>query len=222
MNKLFYFNVEEINENNYDTLLSSLSEGNQKRVASYAVDDDRKLCLAARLLEKKFIKENIVYGSNGKPLTYENTYNISHCYPYVVIYINKYSNVGVDIEKEKEFDPKVVESCFSEVELNACPNHTKLWTYKEAYLKLYGKNIVFMRNKNPLEITEKKLNKAFYKSFEINDYHLTVTSFKKIKLLNPKQITLEELTKERKIDIEKLFNKIFNKIKELFKMRKEK
>lgn len=89
------------------------------------------------------------YGKEGKPyLKNENIYfNISHSGKYVLCCTDK-QEIGCDIEKVKEYNPKISKRFFTEKENELLENSdfkeklfTKMWTNKESILKKTGVGI---------------------------------------------------------------------------------
>ncbi len=89
------------------------------------------------------------YGENGKPyLENENIFfSISHSGKMVVCCVSD-REIGCDIEKIKDFNPKIPERFFTGKETEVIKNHdckarvfTRLWTLKESILKKSGMGI---------------------------------------------------------------------------------
>ncbi len=89
------------------------------------------------------------YGENGKPYL-ENSdvyFNISHSGNMVLCSISEYET-GCDIEKIKDYNPKIAKRFFTEKETNLLENKdtedyifARLWTLKESILKKSGRGI---------------------------------------------------------------------------------
>ncbi len=96
-------------------------------------------------------------------------FNISHSEEYVICVISD-KPVGVDIQKIGEYNPDVAKRVCNEKELLEIENSfdkasefTKLWTQKEAILKMYGIGIANGDIKNCIKNQE-------VKSQKMNDY----------------------------------------------------
>lgn len=95
-------------------------------------------------------KQRIAYGSHGKPYLpdYPNVhFNISHSGQFVACAVCD-RPVGLDIQKVRPYDPAVAHRVCSIAELaeiersdDAALTFTKLWTQKEASLKMMGVGI---------------------------------------------------------------------------------
>lgn len=144
-------------ELNHDLLL--LPDWRRKKVLSYHFLIDQVLCAKAYLLLKKGLKD--VYGIDDNPAfdyighekpvlrDYPNIhFNLSHCKKGVMCVIADHP-IGCDIEEiEKKLDIRLCHSCYNDSEVahitssaEPCIEFTKLWTRKEAALKLTGEGI---------------------------------------------------------------------------------
>lgn len=145
---------EELNQ---DLLL--LPQWRQKKVLSYRFLIDQVLCAKAYLLLKNGLRE--AYGIVGNPafeyVMHEKPvlrdypeihFNLSHCRRGVMCVIDD-QPIGCDIEEiEKKLDLGLCHFCYNDSEVQAivsstdpCVEFTKLWTKKEAALKLTGEGI---------------------------------------------------------------------------------
>ncbi len=119
---------------------------------SEKVSSPKDAHLAGRKLALKIAEEKLGYapeihiGENGKPYIDGLHFNISHSGEYVVCAFAD-SEVGVDIEKIREYRKRVAEK-FHPEEIAAIENSEdkdleffKIWTMKEAYLKCLGTGI---------------------------------------------------------------------------------
>lgn len=91
-------------------------------------------------------------GSNGKPYLAnrpEICYNISHSGEYIVCAVGD-ENLGIDVERIRDFDLRVAERYFSKPELDDLRSFKDddrrnyfflLWTIKESYLKALGRGL---------------------------------------------------------------------------------
>ena len=94
------------------------------------------------------------YGEHGKPalvLYPELRFNISHADGIAAAFVSEYE-CGVDCERVREFDPRVMKRVCSETEqaaINSAPENGRdllffgLWTLKEAYVKALGRGLSF-------------------------------------------------------------------------------
>ena len=144
-------------ELNRDFLL--LPQWRRKKVLSYRFLIDQVLCAKAYMLLKTGLRE--VYGIVDNP-TFEYVmhekpvlrdypdihFNLSHCRRGVLCVIDDHP-IGCDIEKiEQTLDIDLCHFCYNDNEVDGilsaedpCVEFTKLWTRKEATLKLTGEGL---------------------------------------------------------------------------------
>ncbi len=155
-------NINDITDAEYEYGYSLMSESKKQRVDRFRFTKDKKRTVAGELLARKMIAgycgvkaEDIVFNQNrySKPYA-ENLdvqFNISHSYDLVVCAVSN-KPVGVDIEKVRELDDKVISfACTGEeyAYVNEKPLEKeeklkcffKIWTFKEAYFKCQGTGI---------------------------------------------------------------------------------
>lgn len=120
---------------------------------------DQVLCTKAYLLLKQGLKEeygidcnpSFEYLGNDKPTLKDYPhihFNLSHCRRGVLCVIDD-KPIGCDIEEiEKKLDLDLCRFCYNDSEVNSitsdpesCIAFTRLWTMKEAVLKLTGEGI---------------------------------------------------------------------------------
>lgn len=146
----------------------------REKALSYHFLIDRVLCTKAYLLLCQGLREeyNIYkvmpsfdYINHDKPVLREYPhihFNLSHCKRGVMCVVDD-EPIGCDIEEiEEKLDFNLCKYCFNDDEIarirsadNPCVEFTKLWTIKEAVLKLTGEGI----NDNlPALLTEQLLD----------------------------------------------------------------
>ena len=144
-------------ELNRDLLL--LPQWRRKKVLSYRFLIDQVLCAKAYLLLKRGLKvqygidDNPTFGyvMHEKPVLTDYPhihFNLSHCHRGVMCVIDDHP-IGCDIEEiEKTLDIDLCHFCYNDSEVKSilaatdpCVEFTKLWTKKEAALKLTGEGI---------------------------------------------------------------------------------
>ena len=111
------------------------------------IDEDKKLLSVAAGFMLKYIvgagnDKKIIYNEHGKPyLEHGPFFNISHSGKIVVLAVSK-NEIGIDTEIRDEVNDRIIRRCFTddEAEFSALSteNYLKVWTAKEAVLKLLG------------------------------------------------------------------------------------
>lgn len=130
------------------------------------------------------LKDDIIYDKNGKPYIKNNQKKISFSYSneLAIVGISDY-NLGIDVEKIKKYDEKIVKRIYSKSEFDFINNSnnknyefTKLWTYKEAFVKFKGTGIdKNFRRLNFIDNNSYKYD-TFFKTINYTNYIITVCS----------------------------------------------
>ncbi len=154
MSKIFLVDVDELNEEE----ISSLSSIRKEKASRFVFEKDKKLSLAAGIAFKRGLKtygldENeveLTYGKYGKPHLKDHPsifFNLSHSGKKAMAVFDE-KEIGCDIEKIRPFSKDVVERCFNEEEReylekrgNSDKEFTRIWVYKESFLKAIGSGI---------------------------------------------------------------------------------
>lgn len=151
-------NVKPISEQTFQFLLRFSPPEKQQRILCQRIKQNADTmviggALARYMLWKEFCipwDAHIAYGEFGKPCLSDYPdvhFNISHSGRYVACVVcNK--SVGVDVQEITSYRPDVATKVCSNVELtqieasgNQAAEFTKIWTIKEAYLKMLGLGI---------------------------------------------------------------------------------
>lgn len=175
-------------EENFSSFLKVVSVAKKKRILKQKEQQNACNMLIVEILAKVVIKktfgidiaqQEFAYTEYGKPylLNYPNVhFNISHSGEYVACAVSN-KPIGVDIQKIEEYDPDVAKRVCNETELkqievslDKASEFTKLWTQKEAVLKMHGTGIVGGDLKNCL-------NNHNVQSERIEDYWLSVSIY---------------------------------------------
>ncbi len=145
-----------IDENTFQCLLKFVQTEKQERILKQKIKQNADNMLIGEILAKTVIKrtfgidvaeQKFAYLEYGKPYlsNYPNVhFNVSHSGDYVVCAVfNK--PIGVDIQKIGEYNSDVAKRACNEKELKQIENSldktsefTKLWTQKEAVLKMHA------------------------------------------------------------------------------------
>lgn len=139
--------------------LRLLPQWRREKALTYHFLIDRVLCAKAYLLLCQALREgygifkspNFGFIKHDKPVLLEYPqilFNLSHC-KRAVLCVTDDEPVGCDIEEiEKKLDLNLCRICFNDKEIARiqdspapCIEFTKLWTMKEAVLKLTGEGI---------------------------------------------------------------------------------
>lgn len=154
---MLYLN-DDIAHFDFEAALPLLSEQRREQALKFKHEQGRKTCAAAYLLlceglRKEYgITEKPVfeYGEHGKPSIIGHPdihFNLSHCREAAVCVVSD-RPVGVDIESIREYKESLVRYTMNEDEIaqitqSSHPEEafTRLWTMKEAVLKLSGEGL---------------------------------------------------------------------------------
>lgn len=114
-------------------------------------------CLISKLLKEKGLSVNDLTYKNGKPIVDGYYISVSHKDNYVVACINN-KEIGVDIEKIKNFNKNILKYFFNNDEIKYIKNSNrkffKLYTIKESILKIENKNLLQLKKINSLKCQE--------------------------------------------------------------------
>ncbi|MBR3855294.1 MAG: 4'-phosphopantetheinyl transferase superfamily protein [Bacteroidaceae bacterium] len=135
-----------------------LSEERRRKLLQLRNENERRASAAGYLLLCRCLQQKygidelpiMEYGQYGKPriVGHENVhFNISHCRCAVICAVSD-SPIGVDIETTDRYSPRLAEYTMNSDELqqiqeseNPAVEFTRLWTMKEAFLKMTGRGI---------------------------------------------------------------------------------
>ena len=150
---------QDVTQEELNHYLLQFPQWRREKVLSYRFLIDQVLCAKAYLLLKQGLKSiygidehpKFKYVMHDKPVLSDYPdihFNLSHCKRGVMCVIDDHP-IGCDIEEiEEKLDIDLCHFCYndSEVEMivsstDPCVEFTKLWTKKEATLKLTGEGI---------------------------------------------------------------------------------
>ncbi len=176
-------------------VLAGLDEERKAKTLRYLRQQDRKLSLGAGLLlrfalrEHGITKSEILTDENGKPYTEGLFFNLSHSCDYAVCSVST-KPVGCDVERISDRHLRVAERYFCESERDyifsfsaqkQAEEFFRLWTVKEAYMKLTGEGMRLALHSFSVDVGEEisiyrdgKKTDCFVKEYELGGYKLSV------------------------------------------------
>ncbi len=149
---------EHIGDFSLQAALAEISEQRRKQALSFKFEQGQRTCVLAYLLLKKALREEygiaenplFEYGPHGKPFIVghpEIHFNLSHCREAVACAVSS-RPVGIDVESVRQYKEDIVHYAMNDEEqqLIAAAERPdvafiRLWTMKEARLKLTGEGI---------------------------------------------------------------------------------
>ena len=156
-------NMNPMAEEQFNYCLSKVSEQRREKVLKYKFQAGREQSLRAYMLLQRLLKEE--YGiteppifrelENGKPVIVGHEdihFNMSHC-KYAVACAVSNEPVGIDVERIMEkVNDDLAKYVLSDEELKDLTplKFTRLWTMKEAVVKLTGRGITGKEQLRPL------------------------------------------------------------------------
>ena len=149
---------EEIWSFDLEAALGEISEQRREQALKFRHELGQRLCVLAYLLLKKGLRETygitenpvFEYNEHGKPSIVghpEIFFNLSHCKEAAVCVISD-QPIGIDVESFREYKEGLVHYTMNDEEIrqiesseNPAATFIRLWTMKEATLKLIGTGI---------------------------------------------------------------------------------
>ena len=143
----------------FEAALPLLSEQRRLQALKFKHEQGRKTCAMAYLLLCEALRQEYVitelpvfeYGEHGKPFIVGRPdihFNFSHCREAVICAVSD-QPVGVDVESIREYKESLARYTMNDQELEQIARaerpdveFIRLWTMKEAVLKLSGRGIV--------------------------------------------------------------------------------
>lgn len=152
------FLSEDIWDFDLDAALAELSDQRREQALKFKHEQGQRLCVLAYQLLKQGLKEMygihdnplFDYNEHGKPMIIghpEICFNLSHCKQAVLCAISE-QPIGVDVESVRSFNESLVHYTMNDDEIREIESaddravaFIRLWTMKEAALKLIGTGI---------------------------------------------------------------------------------
>ena len=157
MRVLVFGDMNQCTEQEVQRLLPLVSEQRRQQALRYKHTFGQYCCLKSWLMLEEGMKtfnfqlSTFNYEKNGKPYVENGPYfSISHCKTAIAVAIDD-RPIGIDIESIRHADDDLIERTMNEEEKSQITNHksqiesarafTRLWTQKEAIVKLQGTGI---------------------------------------------------------------------------------
>lgn len=151
----YKLNINDVTDAEFDAFFALLDGKKKERLLRYKNIRDRKLSVCAEMLAKKAIAEKfavlpreviISAKESGQPFceNFDIYLSISHSGDYAVCAVSN-TPVGIDIQKIVPYNQKTAQKVCSRTELEKIKNSEdfiKLWTKKEAVLKMQGTGVI--------------------------------------------------------------------------------
>ena len=155
---MLYLN-DDIAGFNFEAALPLLSEQRRQQALKFKHEQGRKTCAMAYLLLCEALRQEygitelpvFEFGEHGKPFIVGHPdihFNFSHCREAVICAVSD-QPVGVDVESIREYKESLARYTMNDQELEQIARaerpdveFIRLWTMKEAVLKLSGRGIV--------------------------------------------------------------------------------
>ncbi len=184
MQKIYILDINDLARAR-DVVASVLSESVILKAESYADDGDRLRSLGGALLTEAFTaKTPLFFNEHKKPYKKEPPYfNVSHSDEKVGIFISDEAEVGLDIQKIREWDTRLIDYAFSEEEKKGVSGNaefTRLWTMKESAAKCVGAGLFDLKKQTLDGVSSDCFTflgrKLYYRNYELAGYALTACS----------------------------------------------
>ncbi len=197
--EFFTSDIKRISRTDIDAAYFSMSLERRKKCDGLRFRSDKDLCIASDMLLRRVLSERLgispdeiafEVSENGKPCLKNGGYHfsISHSGEIAAVAVNKACPVGIDVEKMKPVPARIVRRVFSESDIRfvfegsvipdgkiedreTLTRFFKVWTYKEAFVKMTGEGISDNLHNCPYDE-----NNCITKTFD--DYVLTVITAK--------------------------------------------
>ena len=192
MMKFRVLDIKDLSADRFEKAFEKMSGKRQERCLRYKFMDDRRRMAFSEELLRELISQ--VYKADeditvenlpsGKPVAKvcgdEISVSISHSGDFVAAAVSD-TSVGIDLEVKKELKPSVFKALSKEeleyAEKSKDKNHTflRIWTAKEAYLKLTGEGLKGFSKANVLPLVKNgKWDGLVLKANHTDQYFLTV------------------------------------------------
>lgn len=194
MMKFRVLEIKDFTEAQFEQAFEKMSEKRQERCLRYKFAEDRRRMAFGEELLRELVCD--VYGVTDEEITLENLpsgkplakvkgkdifISITHSGDFVAATVCD-TAVGIDLEVKKEFKPSLLRKALSSEELEYVEKSKdknqaflKIWTAKEAYLKLTGEGLKGFSKANVLPLVKNgKWDGLVSKSDHNDRYSLTI------------------------------------------------
>ncbi len=132
-------------EQNWDSLLSFVSEERRKKTESYLSHEKQVESLGSGYFQRRYTdqKKKMKYTEYGKPYKDGEFFSVSHSHGFVT-FVSMDVQCGLDMEKIRAVNEKMFSYVLSDEERNSFvsdEDFMKAWTRKEAIVKTKGGSI---------------------------------------------------------------------------------
>lgn len=185
--------IKNLNEAQFELALEKMSIERQQKCLRYKfVDDRRRMAFGEELLRKLISEEYGVDESDilitnlpsGKPVAEvkgnEVFVSLTHSGNFVACALSN-TPVGIDLEVKRDFNPRVLKALrdaereFVAKSKDEAIAFLKIWTAKEAYLKMTGEGLAGFSKAEVLPLVKNgKWDGLILKSNQTEDYTLTI------------------------------------------------
>lgn len=164
MIELYFLNVSDMTEEQFNNICGGLSEGRSARARKYLKTEDGYLSAGAGYLLDCALKNHglserqaeIIYGANGKPYLKDIPlyFNLSHSKDVVVCALSD-GEVGIDVQKAVTPSGALIKKVCTESETEFILSvreelkglaFARVWTLKESFLKFTGDGLTVSPN----------------------------------------------------------------------------
>lgn len=164
----YKYNINDIKKEEYDAFFSLMAKEKRERILRYKNEDDKKRSVCAEMLAKCEIAKrygikpcDVIFDTlgNGKPYCKNLSiqFSLSHSGDYAVCALGE-KPIGIDIQRIVPYNEKTAKKVcsFRELEIigksaDKSAEFIKLWTKKEAVMKMAGLGIGGVGIKNCLD-----------------------------------------------------------------------
>ncbi len=190
MGHIYYCDMKKF-EHLYEECVFLLPEKRRQKAERIINKNEALLSATTGLMMKKVLgiteDSMLSYGEHGKPFLEQGPFfSISHSRQFSVLAVSE-NEIGIDIEMHQSPSERLLDRCFTEDEAAfaklSTENFLRIWTAKEAVLKLFGtgfsfspKNFSVLPLDDPHEINGRKI--GFFCG-NINEAPFTAAFYKK-------------------------------------------